>query len=443
MNRTVTNSAIPFVCTGSYPVRSGNLIRPLIDGEPAFRRICEAVEVAGHSVWVTVTFLWANFEMPDGRGSVFDVLDRATRRGVDVRLICWRPGEETARLRQNAFWGSDGNFDLLNKRGSDIKIRWDLAHPGFCQHQKSWLVDAGFENEVAFVGGINLNPHSVAAPGHYGEGQNHDVYVELTGPSTVDIHHNFVQRWNEASERHSPDGTWGAGKETELSFPNQVPELRGNALAQVQRTIHKDRYLNGYAAPGGLPYPIAKGEQSNFEQYVTAIDAARRLIYIENQQIDVPEILDCLYNALKRGVNMILLMPLELQDTRLKIPSEFLTFPNFLLAGIAGMGTDGLRKSVYIHAKLMLIDDEWATVGSCNLHRFSLFGNGEMNVAFSDPFAVKAFRCELFREHLDSDTTELDDRKAFQLFREIAEANNCKLKAGDQTWQGLAFTQNI
>ena len=36
--------AIPFIESGSYPMRPGNSVRPLIDGEPAFRRICEAIE---------------------------------------------------------------------------------------------------------------------------------------------------------------------------------------------------------------------------------------------------------------------------------------------------------------------------------------------------------------------------------------------------------------
>jgi cardiolipin synthase len=34
---------IPFVSSGAYPLRGGNAIRPLVDGEPAFRLICEAV----------------------------------------------------------------------------------------------------------------------------------------------------------------------------------------------------------------------------------------------------------------------------------------------------------------------------------------------------------------------------------------------------------------
>lgn len=40
---------IPFATTGTYPVRSGNWLRPLIDGEPAFQRICEAVDAAQHA----------------------------------------------------------------------------------------------------------------------------------------------------------------------------------------------------------------------------------------------------------------------------------------------------------------------------------------------------------------------------------------------------------
>ena len=116
---------------------------------------------------------------------------------------------------------------------------------------------------------------------------------------------------------------------------------------------------------------------------------------------------------------------------------------NFMLAGIAGIGADGRRKSIYVHAKLMLVDDEWATVGSCNLHRFSLFGNGEMNVAFSEPNTVRAFRCELLREHLDQDTFGIDDRAALHLFRKIARANRRKFEAGDHIWQGLAFELDL
>jgi cardiolipin synthase A/B len=448
----MTSAAIPFVQSASYPMRTGNLVRPLIDGEPAFRRICEAIEAARHSVWVTVTFMWATFKMPDGRGATFDVLDPAVARGIDVRIIFWRPDTETRSLRRNAFWGSSAHLGLLDGGRSGVKIRWGRAHQGFCQHQKSWLIEAGTENETTFVGGINLNPHSMVAPGHSGEGHNHDVYVELAGPSVVDVHHNFVQRWNEAIERWVEDGRWGTGSEANLPFPTRVPAERGSAAVQIQRTVHAGRYLDGHAAPAGRSFDIASGEQSNLDQYCAAINAARRSIYMENQYVNVPEIVDCLPRALRRGVDVVLLMPVEpdvgsqISPERrafLKARSELGAYAGFMLAGIAGTGTDGCRKPVYVHAKLMWVDDEWATVGSCNLHHFSLFGNGEMNVAFSEPDTVRAFRCELLREHLDQDTSGIDDRSALHLFRKIARENRRKFEAGEHAWQGLAFELDI
>jgi cardiolipin synthase A/B len=376
--------------------------------------------------------------MPDGRGTPLDVLNRAAESGVDVRVIFWRPDPETEYLKTNAFWGAPEQFDLLRKSASSILVRWDRAQPGYCQHQKSWLIDAGTETETVFLGGINLNPHSMVAPGHYGEGQNHDVYVELAGPSAVDVHHNFVQRWNEASERHLTDGRWGEGSESDLSFPTRVPDRKGNAIVQIQRTIHSGRYSNGHATPLGVNYPIEAGERSNFDQYCAAIRAARRSIYIENQYISVPEMIECLRQALLRGVEMVAVVPAE--ETISLALANLASFDHFTLAGLAGLSDDGKRNLVWIHAKLMLVDGEWGTVGSCNLHRSSLFGNGEMNAAFWDRETAHILLSELLSEHLDRDISGLDDRAALQFFGKIARNNRQRSENGDSRWQGLAFS---
>ncbi|HTE47178.1 MAG TPA: phosphatidylserine/phosphatidylglycerophosphate/cardiolipin synthase family protein [Gemmatimonadaceae bacterium] len=410
-------TGIPFVRTGSYPVREGNSVRLLVDGIPAFRRICDAIDAAEQSVCATVTFMWPSFEMPDGRGATLDVLDRAAARGVDVRVIFWRPGDDMVALRRNAFWGSPEHVAQLEARRSGINVRWDRAARGFCQHQKSWLIDAGTDSETAFVGGINLNPHSLAVPGHAGDGQNHDVFLELRGPSVVDVHHNFVERWNEASERGAAGGMWGAASESDLPHPTRVPPPRGGTIAQVQR------------------------DRTNFDQYCAAIDAARRSIYIENQYIDVAAIIDRLGVALERGVEVVAVVPAEPDGgSTLAMCAPLFNHENFTLAGIAGLGATGERSPVYVHDKLMLVDDEWATVGSCNLHRHSLFGNSEMNVAFRDPDAVRAMRVELFAEHLSRDTSTMDDRSALRLFGTIARENEKRRDFRDHAWQGLAFS---
>jgi cardiolipin synthase len=430
--------AIPHAPRASYPLRSGNAIRPLIDGDGAFRRVCEAIEAAQHRVWATITFLWATCQMPDGRGMPLDVLNRAAERGVDVRLIFWRPDPETESLKTNAFWGSPEQVELLRTRESTLLIRWDRAQPGYCQHQKSWLIDAGTEGETVFLGGINLNPHSMVAQGHRGNGHNHDAYVELAGPSAVDVHHNFVQRWNEASERHLADGRWGAGSESDLPFPTRVPDRKGNAIVHIQRTIPSGRYTNGHATPLGDTYPIEAGERSNFEQYCAAIRGATRSIYIENQSITVPEIIECLHQAVRRGVETVIVVPAEgpiAEELR-----NLAVFDNCTVAGLAGVGNDGQRNPVWIHSKLMLVDGAWGTVGSCNLHRYSLFGNCELNAAFWDHETARGLLCELLAEHLDRDMSGVDDRAALQLFGKIARHNRHLFEEGDSRWQGLAWS---
>jgi cardiolipin synthase A/B len=441
-----------FVPSSSYPARAGNRVGPLIDGEPAFRRIAESVESAQQSVWVTVAFLWASFEMPDGRGSFFDVLGRAARRGLDVRVLFWRPGDELSHYRTNAFWGAPEHRAHLEAQGFRGQIRWDRAARGYCQHQKSWLVDAGHETATAFVGGINLNPHSVVAPGHRGEGHNHDVYVEIAGPSTVDVHHNFVQRWNGASERAGIDGYWGDDAGADLPFPSREPRPQGPGMVQIQRTMPAGQYGDGDPAVGGPAHDIAAGERSIFDQYRAAIRAARRSIYLENQYLEVPEMVACCREALERGIEVVLVLPGDLALTRPAAPIDvqrraFLDaraalggYPNFTLAGLAGRDSQGERAHVYVHSKVMLVDDEWATIGSCNLHAPSLFGNAEMNASFWDPEVVRALRCRLFEEHLGESTEHLDDVAALQRFGQVARENTRRWTGGDQGWPGLAFS---
>lgn len=445
---------IPFVDVGTYPTRTGNTVTPWIDGEPAFERICAAIESAQRSVWATITFMWSTFRMPRGRGSALNVLERAARRGVDVRLLCWRPDDETASLRTNAFWGSPAQLELLARCYPSLNIRWDRAAPGYCQHQKSWLIDALDDGGTSFIGGINLNPHSLVQPGHHGHHQgahqNHDVNIELAGPAVADVCHNFVQRWNEASERDRSDGRWGERSVESLGYPHRVPAARGSATVQIQRTTHEDLYNLAHPPSGGGSFPIALGEKTNFHQYQAAIRAAQRTIYLEHQYLDVPEIITALDDALTRGIRVVTMLPVapvisnepsaRARDAEIIAQRGRLArHERFTLCGIASVGVDGTRTPVYVHSKLMLIDDEWASVGSCNVHHYSMHGNGELNAAYHDPVSVRALRVALFREHLGSDTSGLTSPDALDLFQLVAHANRRRHALDDAAWEGMAI----
>lgn len=428
---------IPFVDSGPYPIRGGNEVVPLVDGEPAFRRICEAVEAARHSVWLTVAFIDRNLQMPDGRGSFFDVLDRAAAQGIDVRVIFWRSRELEALEPGTHFSGTEEERSWLAARESRFLARWDRGQKLYCQHQKSWLVDAGTSNEVAFVGGINLDRASVVRPGHppNAAGNTHDVYVRLVGPCATDVHHNFVQRWNEASDRGEADGNWpDASSSSNLVFPSRLSAEAGPASVQIQRTVRRGQYSDGTATPGGLPFAIENGDPSIVDQYLKAIDAAKRTIYLEDQAIGHQPTVDALLAALERGVEVVFLVPadpnrgmLEARKNPESKPffdsiTRLGQFENFTLAGIASED----RRNIYVHAKIALIDDVWATIGSTNIANRSFYGDTELNASFWHEPTVRALRCELLLEHLGRDTTGLSDVEAMRLYRRIASENTAR-----------------
>lgn len=448
---TQSTEHIPAVSSGAYPVRTGNYVRPLVDGEAAFRRICEAVESAKKSAWVTVAFIDRDVQMPDGRGSFFDVLDRAAERGVDVRALFWRfEPHGTPRIIASAFRGDEEERAWLAERGSCFFARWD-HNPGYCHHQKSWVIDAGQPEETAFVGGINLHHNSVVPAGHplpeHTRGSTHDVYVELRGPAATDVHHNFNQRWNEASEREHDHGFWLDADD--LPFPSRSSASAGDAAVQITRTVRAGLYSDATATPGGEPFAIANGDGSILDQYVAAIDAARHAIYIEDQAIGSPVVVGRLEEALKRGVDVTFLVPgIPHPDmaTARKNPSSAPFFEqiarlgeheNFLLAGIAGNKPGGGYYDIYVHAKIALIDDAWATIGSANIANRSFYRDTELNASLWHPETIRALRVDLLEEHLGEDTARLDARDAMRRYREAARDNAVRRRAGAPI-QGLA-----
>ncbi|MEO7964581.1 MAG: phospholipase D-like domain-containing protein [Gemmatimonadaceae bacterium] len=102
-------------------------------------------------------------------------------------------------------------------------------------------------------------------------------------------------------------------------------------------------------------------------------------------------------------------------------------------------GIDGTRWPVYVQSKLILIDDEWASIGSCNVHHHSMTGNGELNAAYHDPASVRALHVELFRDHLGSDTSGQGDTDALNQFQLVAQANRRLHEQNDHAWEGMAI----
>lgn len=445
------SSSIAAATSASYPLRHGNALRPLIDGVAAFRAILAAVETATASVWLTVAFLDEDLVFPDAHGAFFDVLEGAARRGLDVRVLFWsEPEIEKMIAGSSHFPAGRASFETLSDRAPHVLARWDRLR-GYCHHQKCWLIDAGRPGEVAFVGGINLDQDSVVSRGHPagerpGGVGNHDVYAELRGPSATDVHHNFVQRWNEASERERPFGAFPSRERSDaLAFPARLSPEAGSSAVQVARTVRAGAYRSETAAVGAAPFALAGGETGILQQYLAAIEAAERSIYIENQILLCPFLVPSLDAALSRGVEVVIVLPgramPEIARARhhpqggpvFAMVDALGRHEKFLMAALGATRDDGREEDIYVHAKVAVVDDEWATIGSANTMVRSFVDDTELNATVWDRQVAAALREDLMTEHLEHDgPVDLpgDDLSSIAVLRERALDNRRRRRAG-------------
>jgi phosphatidylserine/phosphatidylglycerophosphate/cardiolipin synthase-like enzyme len=161
-------------------------------------------------------------------------------------------------------------------------------------------------------------------------------------------------------------------------------------------------------------------------------------------------IVEALREAVERSVEVVFLVPGEAHPAFVKARrdpraafffarlAELSGFGNFTLAAIAGRRDDGRYDEIYVHAKIMLVDDAWATIGSTNVAERSFHRDTELNASFWHADTVRALRVELLHEHLGRDTAQLDARAALRLYRDLARANQDRRRAR-QPLEGLAY----
>ena len=426
----IDGAYIPGATSGPYPARPGNRVAPAGRWAGDRPRIGEAIDAARHSVWLTVAFYSDDFLFPDGRGPLFDVLDRAVARGVDVRLLIWRPNPETAPSPR-MFGGSAEQRALLARRGSRFKIRWDRAATVFCQHQKSWVIDAGRPSETAFVGGLNLTVVAM---------ERHDVYVEVTGPSATDVHHNFAQRWNEASERACARRQLGLRRHRRAAAAERAIPIRA-ARAPCRSSA--------CSMPVAIPRIASSGRSSNSTNARSMPRAARSTSRTRPSRFRRSP--RRLLAALERGVEVVLLVPPIPEDYVYEArhdPQQAALFgglealgrhENFTLAGIAehhaGGASRGLRPCQDDDGRRRLGDGR--LVQSAPLFAGREFRDERLDLGCRGRARPCAAR--LFAQHLGVDTARWTTARRSGCSRTSPAATALKMERREPDWQGLAF----
>jgi phosphatidylserine/phosphatidylglycerophosphate/cardiolipin synthase-like enzyme len=192
-----------------------------------------------------------------------------------------------------------------------------------------------------------------------------------------------------------------------------------------------------------------QGERSIARSYFKVLRRARNLIYLEDQYLWSREVAVPFADALDANpeLRLIAIIPhYPAEDGRLALPA-MLAGRNQVLsmlyeAGGERVGVYGLESHsgtpVYVHAKVVVIDDTWASIGSDNFNRRSWTHDSELSCAVLDETRdrrtpqdvggpggfprvyARDLRLGLAREHLDrtdgDDTDLCDPVSAFQAF---------------------------
>jgi phosphatidylserine/phosphatidylglycerophosphate/cardiolipin synthase-like enzyme len=187
----------------------------------------------------------------------------------------------------------------------------------------------------------------------------------------------------------------------------------------------------------GMYDRVPHGDFRILESYVRALRSAQQLIYLENQFLWAPEIVEIfaekLRNPPRPTFRLVVVLPAKpnngQDDTRgqLAVLSNADGGGERLLAATIRALSHGRDDPLYVHAKVAVVDDRWLTVGSANLNAHSLLNDTEVNVACADPQLARATRVRLWAEHLELDESTVGGADVHTLV--------------DERWRPIAYEQ--
>lgn len=322
----------------------GNGADLLVDGEETFRSIYEGIEQAQHYILVEFYII----RRDDCATEFKQRLMNKAREGVRVHVLYDEVGSsdlDDEALRELRAAGVEiRQFNSTQGRDN----RWQI---NFRNHRKIIVVDG----HSAWVGGLNIGDEYLGRDPDIGPWR--DTHVKVTGPAAIGVQLAFLEDWH-----------WASREILELDWNPRTDPAGGDVAA--------------LALPTGPADPL----ETCSLFFLSSINSATERLWIASPYFVPDESLICaLQLAALRGVDVRLLLPDKI-DSRLVELSAWSYLEELEKVGIPVYRyTDGL-----MHQKVMLIDDNYCTIGTANFDNRSFRLNFELTLVFVDPaFAAK------------------------------------------------------
>ena len=309
------------------------------DGRQKFNALIDDINKAKHHVHMEYYI----FRMDRMGHEIYDALLAAAKRGVEVKLLIDAWGSNKTKM---------SNFKELQEAGGHVAQFFPLIMPlvnprtNYRLHRKIVVIDG----IIGYTGGFNVGDEYASITKKFGYWR--DNHLRLTGDIVYSLQHRFILDWN---SQHHFEVTEG-----EPYFPDSIVE--GHVATQL----------------------VTSGPDEDKEQikltYMKMISGAEREIIIQTPYY-IPS--DALHESIKlallSGVQVKLLIPNK--------PDHPLVYwaTYFHAADLVKYGAKVYTyENGFVHSKTLIIDGEYASVGSANLDYRSLQLCFEANVVIYD-----------------------------------------------------------
>ena len=367
---TGRNQLIPFFhrVSNALPFE-GNDVQVFTDGYSMYQELFRRIAKAKHHIHLEF-YIFEN----DAVGRLLrDLLIDKAREGVSVRLLyddvgCWDV---------NSMFYDEMLCEGIEVR-SFLKVRFPqfTSKVNYRNHRKLAIIDG----KVGFIGGMNIALRYLKGVPW---GVWRDTHICLKGKAVYGIQTAFLTDW------FAVDRTLLTSA---LYFPKM--DSVGTSVAQI---VTSD--------PVGEWHDIMLG-------LVKAISCAQRYIYVETPYfLPTEQVMAAFQTAALSGVDVRLMIPKK-ADAFITHKGTMSYLDELMKAGVKVY----FYRAGFLHSKLWVADDEWASVGSTNLDFRSFEHNFEANAFFYDEKTVCTLK-EIFLEDMKKCMTlsqKIWDKRSFK-----------------------------
>ncbi len=328
-----------------------NRVELLHNGNNAFTALIAALQRATQSIHMEY-YIFRDDRI--GR-TIADILTRKARGGLEVRVIYDAVGS----------WGMNGAlFDGMRRTGVEVRPFESLRFPYFTprstrrNHRKIVVTDG----KIAFLGGINIAKYYLDGDDM---GKWRDEHLRIEGDAVADLQRLFLSDWAHVGGERLDAGRYIARHTVGQRLPLQA----------------------AWAGEGPTRTTLA-------DAFATAVMQACERIRICTPYFLPPDTLfDALRMASRSGIRVEIMLP-ACSDSAFADRIADTYVEDLLDAEI----TVYRYENGFLHAKLLLVDDCLASVGTANMDCRSLADNWEVTMFIRDPQTVAALSATFDRD---------------------------------------------